>query len=170
MSVTADPLAAAPPPRLFSFMRGFRLIPRIDTYPWVVRFAQTIVGKATLLALFGLGLYYATYLHYLHNDRWKVQICCLVVITALPKYRRYSAHFVRFRMGIRDLVAMGRAPSNYSSRDFPCPGGVHFLAGQPIPRHAAGPKTRRNASDWICLHGAAGQLSATWRVPSNSGI
>ena len=89
MSATADPLTAAPPPRLFSFMRGFRLIPRIDTYPWAVTFAQTIAGKATLLALFGLGLYYATYLHYLHNPRWKVQICCLVVITALPKYRRY---------------------------------------------------------------------------------
>ena len=89
MSATADPLTAAPPPRLFSFMRGFRLIPRIDTYPWAVTFAQTIAGKATLLALFGLGLYYATYLHYLHNPRWNVQICCLVVITALPKYRRY---------------------------------------------------------------------------------
>jgi len=75
-------------PVLFSFLRGFRLIPRIETYPGVVAFAQTIAGKVTILALFGLGLYYATWLHYLHNPRWKVQICFLVVITALPQYRR----------------------------------------------------------------------------------
>jgi len=72
----------------FSRLRDFRLIPRLETYPVVVSFSQTLAGKAVLLALFGLGLYYASYLHYLWNPRWKVQICFLVAATALPKYRR----------------------------------------------------------------------------------
>ncbi len=88
MTVAAGPQSAAPATRPFSFLRGFRIIPRIEQYPWVVAFAQTIAGKATILALFGLGLYYATWLHYLHNPRWKAQICFLVAVTALPKYRR----------------------------------------------------------------------------------
>ena len=36
----------------------FRLIPRIETYPRVVEFAQTPLGKIALLSLFGLGLRY----------------------------------------------------------------------------------------------------------------
>ncbi len=88
MTAAAEPQSAVPIRRPFSFLRGFRIIPRIETYPWVVAFAQTIAGKATILALFGLGLYYATWLHYLHNPRWKAQICFLIAVTALPKYRR----------------------------------------------------------------------------------
>jgi hypothetical protein len=90
MTAAAEPQSAAPVPILahFSFLRRFRLIPRLEQYPRVVALAQTIVGKATILALFGLGLDYATWLHYLHNPRWKVQICFLVAVTALPKYRR----------------------------------------------------------------------------------
>ncbi|MGB7136169.1 MAG: hypothetical protein WBD46_12815, partial [Acidobacteriaceae bacterium] len=34
----------------------FRLIPRIETWPAVVSFAQTAPGKIVLLALFGLGM------------------------------------------------------------------------------------------------------------------
>jgi hypothetical protein len=34
----------------------FRLIPRIETFPWAVSFAQTWWGRAIILALFGLGL------------------------------------------------------------------------------------------------------------------
>lgn len=86
MSVAAAPVSAMPAakPRL----PELRIIPRIETYPVIVGFAQTVLGKLTLLALFGLGLYYATYLHYLHNPRWVVQIAFLVLITALPKHRR----------------------------------------------------------------------------------
>ena len=79
---------AVPAPRPFSFLRGFRIIPRLETFPTVVTFARTIVGKVTILALFGLGLYYATWLHYIHNPRWIVQICFLVAVTALPRHRR----------------------------------------------------------------------------------
>jgi hypothetical protein len=36
----------------------FRLIPRIETFPRVVSFAQTTLGRITILAAFGLGLRY----------------------------------------------------------------------------------------------------------------
>jgi hypothetical protein len=88
MSAAAQPQPAAPRYVPFSWLRDFRLIPRLETYPRVVEFSQTIAGKALLLALFGYGLYYATWLHYLTNPRWKVQICFLVAVTVLPKYRR----------------------------------------------------------------------------------
>lgn len=82
------PASLAPVARPFDFLWNFRLIPRIDTYPAVSAFAQTIAGKATILALFGLGLYFATSLHFLHNPRWMVQFGFLVAMTALPQYRR----------------------------------------------------------------------------------
>ena len=88
MSVAVQSEIAVPVRPRFSGLRDFRLIPRLETYPVVVSFSQTLAGKAVLLALFGLGLYYASYLHYLWNPRWKVQICFLVAATALPKYRR----------------------------------------------------------------------------------
>jgi len=75
-------------PGRFSFLRSFRLIPRIDTYPIVVACAQTIVGKSTVLALFGFGLYYSTWLEHTQSPRWKIQIFFLVVVTAFPQYRR----------------------------------------------------------------------------------
>lgn len=90
--VVAPPVASDVPPapvyRPFGWLLRFRLIPKLEAYPRVVAFAQSIAGKITLLALFGLGLYCATWLHYLRNPRWKAQICFLIVITALPKYRR----------------------------------------------------------------------------------
>lgn len=88
MSAAAGTQVAVPVPRPFSFLRGFRIIPRLETFPSVVTFAQTIIGKIAILALFGLGLYYATWLHYIHNPRWIVQICFLVAVTVLPRYRR----------------------------------------------------------------------------------
>jgi hypothetical protein len=88
VSVAVPSEIIAPPRPRLSALRDFRLIPRLETYPSIVAFAQTLAGKALLLTLFGLGLYYATYLHYLSNPRWKVQICFLVAATAFPKYRR----------------------------------------------------------------------------------
>jgi hypothetical protein len=63
------------------FLWHFRLIPRIETYPRVLLFAQTIAGKLAILALFGIGAYYLL-------PHWKPLILCLAVITALPQYRR----------------------------------------------------------------------------------
>jgi hypothetical protein len=62
-------------------LKSFRLIPRIEAYPAVVRFAQTIPGKLALLGVFGLGLAY--YGHF-----WLVQTLCVALITFLPSHRR----------------------------------------------------------------------------------
>src|SRR6202041_1603215 len=63
----------------------FRLIPRIETYPKVVSFSQTSIGKSVILALFGLGL------------RLFIPISISVLVfasifgltTFLPEYRRF---------------------------------------------------------------------------------
>lgn len=88
MSVPANPTAIPARSPLFASVRGFRIIPRIDTYPRIVAFAQTFLGKAAVLALFGYLLYFATSLHYLYNPRWMWQLAFLVLITLFPKHRR----------------------------------------------------------------------------------
>jgi hypothetical protein len=65
-------------------MADFRLIPRIETYPKVISFAQSRLGRVTLLTVFGLGLRFfvrdlITLLSFL---------LLLGLITFLPKYRR----------------------------------------------------------------------------------
>ena len=41
------------------FLWGFRLIPRIETYPEGVSFSQTIIGKLMLLGIFyGIGTFF----------------------------------------------------------------------------------------------------------------
>jgi len=63
---------------------GFRLIPRIETYPKVVSFAQTRQGRATLLVVFGLGLRF-----FVHDLLALATFLLLLgLITFLPKYRR----------------------------------------------------------------------------------
>ena len=69
--------AVAWPQRLASF----RIIPRIETYPAIVKFAQTFAGKLLILALFALGLYFAT-------QDWLSLSLCLAGITFLPVKRR----------------------------------------------------------------------------------
>jgi hypothetical protein len=64
---------------------GFRLIPRIETYPKVVSFSQTSIGKSVILALFGLGI------------RFFIPASISVIVfasifgltTFLPEYRRF---------------------------------------------------------------------------------
>ena len=68
--------AEAPAP----FFR-FRIIPQLDTYPSVVRFAQTLAGKALLLAVAAVGFY-------LNRADWKVYSAFLVATTFFPVYRR----------------------------------------------------------------------------------
>jgi hypothetical protein len=45
-----------PVPHSSESTRGFRLIPRIEADPQIIAFAQTLPGKLTLLAVFGLAL------------------------------------------------------------------------------------------------------------------
>jgi hypothetical protein len=59
-----------------------RLIPRIETYPQVLRFVQTIPGKASLLAVFGA-------LYSWMNPAALPLVLCLALITWLP-YKRHQ--------------------------------------------------------------------------------
>ena len=62
-------------------LASFRLIPRIETYPKVVAFAQTLAGKLILLALFGAGLYVG-------GQAAVPLTVCLAVMTFVPLTRR----------------------------------------------------------------------------------
>jgi hypothetical protein len=72
--------------RRLRFPKGLRLIPRLETYPVVVSFGQTILGKLTILATFGIALWYT-------NEHWPLLIVLLALMTALPKYRRLLLTF-----------------------------------------------------------------------------
>jgi hypothetical protein len=68
-------------PLAASGLANFRLIPRIETYPAVVSFAQTLLGKLMLLILFALGLAY-------NHESWGPLVFFLTLITFLPSQRR----------------------------------------------------------------------------------
>ncbi len=59
----------------------FRIIPRIETYPFVTSFAQKFAGKLLILALFALGLRFGT-------PDWIPLSLCLAMITLVPVRRR----------------------------------------------------------------------------------
>lgn len=63
----------------------FRLIPRIETFPRVVLFAQTPLGKILLLAAFGLEL------RFFASSVFPVlqMVVPLAVVTFMPEYRRF---------------------------------------------------------------------------------
>jgi hypothetical protein len=63
----------------------FRLIPRIETFPVVVSFAQTSFGKAALIAAFGLGMRF--FLPDLTSGL--PLILALALMTFMPEYRRF---------------------------------------------------------------------------------
>jgi hypothetical protein len=79
--VTQTGCAAARAKRLAEF----RLIPRIETYPTVVSFVQTPLGKVVLLAAFGSGL------RYFFPDMLSILtlLLPLSLIAFLPEYRRF---------------------------------------------------------------------------------
>ena len=74
---TTQPLAPQPARALATF----RLIPRIETFPQIVSFVQTIPGKLALLTLFGLGLFF-------FGGPWLPLIACLALLSFLPSHRR----------------------------------------------------------------------------------
>jgi hypothetical protein len=69
------------PSRIPSWLANFRIIPRIETYPFVTSFAQKFVGKLSILALFALGLRFGT-------PDWIPLSLCLAMITFVPVRRR----------------------------------------------------------------------------------
>jgi hypothetical protein len=65
-------------------VRDFRIIPRIETYPAVIAFVQTSLGKVVLLAVFGLGERF-----FLPDISSVLGLMALVaIITFMPEYRR----------------------------------------------------------------------------------
>ena len=66
-------------------LADFRLIPRIETFPRVVSFAQTATGKVILLTAFGLGFRF-----FVPNLVSVLSLALpLALITFLPEYRRF---------------------------------------------------------------------------------
>ncbi len=63
----------------------------MDTYPRVVAFAQTIVGKMLLLVVFAAGLSF-------HTDNWVQLTACLTLLTYLPQYRGVLVVLATFAM------------------------------------------------------------------------
>jgi hypothetical protein len=59
----------------------FTLVPRIDTYPRVVRFAQSSLGKLTVLAIFAVGLR-------LHGKPWWSEMTAMFAATTFWPARR----------------------------------------------------------------------------------
>jgi hypothetical protein len=62
-------------------LANFRIIPRIETYPVVTKFAKTVIGKVLILALFALGLRFAM-------KDWIPLSLGLAAITFVPLRRR----------------------------------------------------------------------------------
>jgi hypothetical protein len=81
VSGSLEAAAAIPPVPWTQRLVNFRIIPRIETYPVILKFAQTFAGKLLLLALFALGLRFAT-------EDWLPLSLCLALITFVPLRRR----------------------------------------------------------------------------------
>lgn len=63
----------------------FRLVPRVETFPNVVSFAQTTVGRIVVLAVFGLGLRF-----FLPDLLSALSLAFLLALmTFMPEYRRF---------------------------------------------------------------------------------
>ena len=81
MSTAVAEIAEKVSPQGGSKLANFRLIPRIETYPAIVSFAQTVPGKLVLLAVFGAGLS-------LYHEHWRQVILCLALMTFMARSRR----------------------------------------------------------------------------------
>jgi hypothetical protein len=79
----------------------FRLIPRIETYPWAVSFAQTAWGKLVVLAVFGLEL------RCFHTDIAALLLLLLFIgtITFLPEYRRFVLAATPFALVVTQNIS-----------------------------------------------------------------
>ena len=84
MNATILTPKASPPRPTARRWADVRLIPRIETFPQVVSFAQTVPGKVVLLAAFGLELwFFAAYPTVMQL------LLPLALITFMPEYRRF---------------------------------------------------------------------------------
>jgi hypothetical protein len=84
--------------RVFDVLSKFRLIPRIETYPSVVSFAQTPLGRIILLALFSRGLRV-----FLPNWRSTLIIVLFIALmTFLPEHRRLVLALGSFALLVKE--------------------------------------------------------------------
>jgi hypothetical protein len=84
MSAPVPNVTASPIQQVLSTVRDFRVIPRIETYPAVVAFVQTVPGKLALLTLFALGERF-----FLPDVSSVLTLTALIAfITFMPEYRR----------------------------------------------------------------------------------
>jgi hypothetical protein len=81
VSGSLEAVATIPSSAWVERLSKFRLIPRIETYPIVTKFAQTFAGKLVILGLFAMGLRFAT-------EDWISLSLCLAMITFVPLRRR----------------------------------------------------------------------------------
>ena len=106
MNATIPRAEIQPPATIAIPFAGFRLIPRLETFPGVVSFAQTYAGKIALLAAFGCGLRY-----FVPDVLLIVQLVMLLAATTLlPAYRRFilavSPLFLLFTNGGNSLLVI----------------------------------------------------------------
>lgn len=85
MNTTEPVTSASTIRRAADTLAEFRVIPRIETFPSVVSFAQTAQGKVALLAVFGLGLR----CFYQDSTSTLSILSLFALITFLPEYRRF---------------------------------------------------------------------------------
>jgi hypothetical protein len=77
---------------------NFRIIPRVETWPSAVSFAQTVPGKLALLGLFGLGMRF-----FLTDFTAVAGLTFLFgIITLLPEYRRLVLALAPIFMVVRE--------------------------------------------------------------------
>ena len=81
MSGAVEATTAIPSAAWQQRLANFRIIPRIETYPLITKFAKTAIGKLLILALFALGLRFAM-------KDWIPMSHGLAVITFVPLQRR----------------------------------------------------------------------------------
>lgn len=117
MSSAADVVvgSAEAPARPFRF----RVIPQLDTYPSVVRFAQTVPGKILLLALAAVGFY-------IYRATWQFFTVTLLATTFAPRYRRQMVFtstilftiYITWLNSFGILGGQGRAAALTSGQEF----------------------------------------------------
>jgi len=84
MSATTSAVKTSSFQQRLSTLRDFRIIPRVETYPAVVAFVQTLSGKLIVLTLFAVGERF-----FLSDTSSVLELTAfLAIITFMPEYRR----------------------------------------------------------------------------------
>jgi len=110
----------------------FRLIPRLETYPTLVSFCQTVPGKASLLLVFGVGLALATHLFFLPV------LLSLILITAFPAQRRLLVTCCTLAFALATCWRAGSLPQAIDIVLVCALAGVLFMVAVRLPQSPIG--------------------------------